>query len=137
MIEIRSKNAPLGLLALLVIFFVLGCGLVDRIQKTATGPETANSNKTLTDKAVDTTLGESKIGVPECDEVMDMLAAEANNPDDGFVTKAVKATFLNKIKDAIKRSVEENKNDKAGLAKNCGEFKTQLQKYKAEQEANK
>ncbi len=137
MIEIRSKNASLGLLALIAVGFVLGCGLVDRIQKTATGPETANSNKTLTDKAVDTTVGESKIGVPECDEVMDMLAAEANNPDDGYVTKAVKATFLNRIKDAIKQSVEENKNDKTELAKNCREFKTQLQKYKTEQQANK
>lgn len=137
MMKVRSQNIALGLLALLAIIFVLGCGLVDRIQKTATGPETANSNKTLTDKAVDTTVGESKIGVAECDEVMDMLAAEANNPDDGFVTKAVKATFLNKIRDAIKRSVEENKNDKAELAKNCLEFKTQLQKYKAEQEAKK
>lgn len=115
----------------------LGCGMIDRVQKTVTGTDNANSNKTLTDKAVDTAVGEEKIGVPECDEVMDMLSAEANNPDDNFVTKAVKATVLNKIKESIKKSVEENKNDKVELAKNCREFKTQLEKYKAEEETKK
>lgn len=111
----------------------LGCGLIDRVQETGTGTDSTNSNKTLTDKAVDTTVGEELIGVPECDEVMSMLAAEADNPDDNFVTKAVKATVLNKIKTAIKESVEKNNNDKVRLAKDCGEFKTQIQKYKAEQ----
>lgn len=119
------------------MFVGLGCGLVDRIQEETVGSKpAANSNKTLTDKAVDTTVGESKIGVPECDEVMDMLTAEANNPDDSFVTKAVKQTFINKIKESVKQSVEQNKSDKAELAKNCKEFKAQLEKFKAEQEAN-
>ncbi len=131
------KNAPLGLLCLVIIIFVLGCGFVDRLKNTATAPVASNSNKTLTDKAVDTTVGESRIGVPECDEVMDMLAAEANNPDDGFVTKAVKATFLNRIRDAIRQSVEENKGDSVELAKTCRDLKAQLEKFKAEQEANK
>jgi hypothetical protein len=115
----------------------MGCGFVERLQRTESGSNAPNSNKTITDKAVDTTVGESKIGVPECDEVMDMLAAEANNPDDGFVTKAVKATFLNKLKEAIKQSIEENKGDPVKLAKTCRDFKSQLQKYKSEQAANK
>ena len=131
------KNVPFGILSVVILMSVLGCGLVDRIQNSASGPGTSNANKTLTDKAVDTTVGESKIGVPECNEVMDMLTAEANNPDDGFVTKAVKATFLNRIRDAIRQSVEENKGDKVELAKTCREFKVQLEKYKAEQQANK
>ncbi len=132
------KNRVSGSVVLFILLTVgLGCGIVDRIQKSATGSDATNSNKTLTDKAVDTTVGEAKIGVPECDEVLDMLAAEANNPDDNFVTKAVKATFLNRIRDSIRASVEENRNDKEELAKTCREFKTQLQKFKAEQEANK
>lgn len=131
------KNGFTAIISLFLLLSIgLGCGLVDRIQESATGPA-SNSNKTITDKAVDTTVGESKIGVAECDEVVDMLAAEANNPDDNFVTKAVKATFLNRIRDSIRESVEKNKNDKAELAKNCREFKTQLLKYKAEQSANK
>jgi hypothetical protein len=132
------KNGVTAIISLFLLLSIgLGCGLVDRIQESATGPASSNANKTITDKAVDTTVGESRIGVPECDEVLDMLAAEANNPDDNFVTKAVKATFLNRIRDSIRESVEKNKSDKAELAKNCREFKTQLVKFKAEQDANK
>jgi len=128
------KNLLVGLFSIAILMAAgLACGMIDRV----TGSESGNSNATLTDKAVDTAVGESKIGVPECDEVMDMLAAEANNPDDNFVTKAVKGTVLNRIKESIKTSVEENKNDKVELAKNCREFKTQLQKYKAEEETKK
>jgi hypothetical protein len=128
------KNRVSGSIALFILLMVgLGCGIVDRIQNSPTSSGAANSNKTLTDKVVDKTVGEAKIGVSECDEVLDLLAAEANNPDDNFVTKAVKATFLNRIRDSIRTSVEENKNDKEELAKNCREFKTQLQKYKTEE----
>ncbi|MEO6655570.1 MAG: hypothetical protein ABIO36_05765 [Pyrinomonadaceae bacterium] len=129
-----------NLLAILFLLSVgLGCGMVDRIQKTYTGPANTNSNKTLTDKGVDTVVGDATTGVPECDEVMEMLAAEANNPDDNFVTKAIKATFLNKIKGSLKKSIDENKNKNgtADLAKTCTDFKRQLEKYKAEEEKKK
>ncbi len=66
-----------------------------------------------------------------------MLSAEANNPDDGYIAKAIKATFLNKIRDSVKQSIEENKTDKVALAKNCKDFKAQLEKYKANENANK
>lgn len=122
---------------LILLSICLGCGLVDRVKKTVTGPENVNSNKTLTDKAVDTAVGEEKIGVPECDEVMDFFTAEANNPDDDFVTKAVKATVLNKMKESFKKSLEENKTDRVELAKTCKDFKVNLDKYKAEQESKK
>lgn len=118
-----------------MLIATLGCGIVDRVQKEVTGSDSStNSNKSLGDKAVDTAVGESKIGVPECDEVMDRINAEMNNPDDDFVTKAVKATILNRIKDGIRKSVEENKTDTAEMAKTCKEFKTQFDKYKKEQE---
>lgn len=121
----------------ILLLCVLGCSLMDRAQKSVTGSENTNSNKTITDKGVDTTVGEEKIGVPECDEVVDMLTAEMNNPDDNFVVKAGKAMVLNKIKQSIKESVEKNKNDTVEMAKNCKEFKRELDKYKAEEEKKK
>ena len=128
------KNPINILITGVLLIATLGCGIVDRVQKGVTGSDgSSNSNKTLGDRAVDTAVGESKIGVPECDEVMDSINAEMNNPDDDFVTKAVKATVLNRIKDGIRDSVEQNKTDKAEMAKTCKEFKTQLDKYKAEQ----
>ncbi len=112
----------------------LACSMFRREQPV---PQSNGSNRSLTDKAVDTTVGRSNIGVPECDEVMDAIEAELNNSDDNFVVKAAKATFLNRIKDSIRESVEKNPNDKEELAKTCREFKTQFDKYKAEEQSKK
>ena len=114
-----------------LLFAAMGCGIADRIQQEVTGSDNTNANKPLTDRAVDTAVGEQKIGVPECDEVMDMLATYANNPDDNFVVKAGKAMIVNKIRDAIKTSVAENKTDTVELAKDCRQIKTELEKSMA------
>ena len=119
---------------LFVAILVLGCGMVSRINQSS--GNASNSNKPFADRAIETAIGEETTGVAECDEVLKMLAAEADNPDDGYVAKAVKGTFLNKIKESIRTSIEQNKNDKAGLAKNCREFKAQLIKYKSDANAN-
>lgn len=123
------RNFSSIIAATVFIFAVLGCGII--------GSDSGESNRTLSDDAVDTAVGKSKIGVPECDEVMDAITAEMNNPNDNFVTKAIKATVLNRIKDGIRESVEQNKSDTVELAKTCKEFKTQLEKFKAEEQANK
>ena len=123
------KNHFQVLSALVALMLVgLGCSFL------GSGSDTgSNSNKTLTDKAVDTTVGKSNIGIPECDQLIDAIDAELNNPDDNFVVKAAKATVLNRIKDSIRESLEQNQNDKAEVAKACKEFKVQFEKYKAEQ----
>lgn len=129
----------IGLLLTTTVLFVsvLGCSSLNPLSDSGKPDNNKAANKTLTDKAVDTAVGEQKIGVPECDEVMDMLTAETNNPDDNFIVKAGKAVVLNKIKEAIKTNVEENKTDKVEMAKNCREFKTELEKYKAEETKKK
>src|SRR5688572_5363961 len=128
------KNKFAALAVCLTLFItVLGCSSINPLG----GKADTSSNKSLTDQGVDTVIGESTIGVPECDEVMDMLTAELDNPDDSFITKAGKGFVLNKIKDSIKQSVEENKNDKTKLAKECTDFKKQLLKYKADEEKKK
>ena len=114
---------------------VVGCSSLNPLGGSSSG-SSSNDNRTISDRAVDTTVGKSKIGVPECDEVMDLIDAEMNNPDDDFVTKAIKATVLNRIKDGIRENVEQNKTDTTEMAKTCKEFKTQFEKYKAEQKAN-
>lgn len=114
---------------------VLACSSINPFsEKSKTN--TSNANKTLTDKGIDTVVGDETTGVPECDEVLDMISAEANNPDDGYIVKATKAVFLNKIKESIKKGVEDNKNKNgtADLAKGCADFKKQLVKYKAEED---
>lgn len=121
---------------IILLGVVLGCSRLNPFADRRTAPPT---NKTYTDKAVDTAVGEEKIGIPECDEVMDMITEIANNPDDGFVSKAIKATFINRIKTALRNAIEESKNkkekDNVDLARECRDFKKQLEKYKAEEAA--
>ena len=118
----------------IVLPVLLGCGLADRVEKAVSNePATnssranVNSNKTITDKAVDSTIGEKKIGIPECDEAMDVLEAQANNPDDNFVAKAVKKTMLNTFREQLKKNLEDNKTDKKEVAKFCIEFKKNME----------
>jgi hypothetical protein len=117
---------------------VLGCSSLNPFSGGSSSGSSSSDNRSLSDRAVDTAVGNSKIGVPECDEVMDLIDAELNNPDDDFVTKAIKATVLNRIKDGIRDSVQNSNSNtnNAELAKTCKEFKTQLEKFKAEQKAN-
>ncbi|MEP6787631.1 MAG: hypothetical protein ABJB40_04325 [Acidobacteriota bacterium] len=125
----------------LLIAAVLGCSSINPLSDKGKNSSPTASNKSLTDKGVDTVVGDETTGVPECDEVMDMIAAEANNPDDGYIVKATKALFLNKIKESIRKSIEDNKNKNsngnADLAKTCTDYKKQLIKYKAEEEQKK
>ncbi len=129
-----SARDDLILISLCGIFLVAGCSSIGK-SLSGGGNSGANTNRPATSSTPD--LSEETTGVPECDEVMNMLTAEANNPDDGYIAKAIKATFLNKIRDSVKKSIEENKTDKVALAKNCKDFKAQLEKYKADENANK
>lgn len=101
---------------------------------TSSANTSTNANKTLADKAVDTAVGEGKTGVPECDEIVDMLAAYANNPDDNFAIRAVKSVVVNQIKAELKRVIEENQADKVELAKGCREVKLEFEKAQTSQE---
>jgi len=131
---VKAKQNTVSFLALALLLAVgLGCGFIDQ----ATGPANANANKTLTDKAVDTAVGQEKIGIPECDEAMDLLTAQANNPDDNFVVKAAKGVVVNKIKETIRRSLDENKTDPVQMAKDCMQAKAEFEKYKAEQQGKR
>lgn len=116
----------------------LGCSFISDTGSTPSNGanSVANSaNRSLSDKAIDSTVGRSKVGVPECDEVLDAIEAELNNPDDNFVVKAAKTAVLNQIKDGIRQGIEENAN-KSDMVTTCREFKAQFERYKAEQQKN-
>lgn len=124
-----------------VLAIGLGCGITDRVQKAIGGEETPATKKTedksLSDTAIETAVGNEKIGVPECDDLMDFFEQQSKSNDDNYMTKATRQMVMNKIRESIKKSIEENKNDKAQMAKDCKEYKSQLEKFKAEEESNK
>jgi hypothetical protein len=87
----------------------------------------------LSDKTIDATIGESKIGVPECDEIFNFFADQAKSPDDDFVTRAAREYALNKIRERLKQSIAEHQGDTAAMARECRKFKTELDKFKAQE----
>ena len=118
------KNFFTIIFAGVMLSSTLGCGLVSRLQDETTG--SSNSNKTIGDKAVDVAVGDTKIGIKECDEVVEILNEQINDPDESFVTKALKRTILNQFRERLKQSLEENKADKQQVAEFCREFKKNL-----------
>ena len=118
------KNFFTIIFAGVLLTATLGCGLVSRLQEETTG--SSNSNKTIGDKAVDVTVGDTKIGIKECDDVVDILNEQINDPDESFVTKAIKRTVLNQFRDQLKRSLEENNANKQAVTDFCREFKKNL-----------
>lgn len=132
------KNTYFASIALLLLTLsALGCSWINPFsqQQPATNTRAAaNSNRSLTDTAVDTVTGDEKLGIPECDEVMDLITKFAENPDDGIAMRVAKGVVVNRIKEGIRTSIEQNKSDKAQLAKDCGTAKTELQKAIAEWE---
>ena len=119
------RNAISTLIIVTILLTVgLGCGFVSRGQK-----DTKDSHdKTLTDKGIDIATGNERIGVQECDDLMDSIAEQSRSEDDNYVTKAVKGYILNKIRESVRKSIEENKNDKVAMAKECKDFRVQLEK---------
>ena len=129
-----KNTASLLLTLALILSSGLACSLVGHAEKNET-KDTSGSGKSLEDRGVDVVVGDKKIGVPECDEVIDFFNKEIDNPDDGFVTKAVKKTMLNQLKEQFRQTIEENKTDKKELAKVCKDFKQNLEQYKQESES--
>lgn len=125
------KNKFISSVSLAVLIIsVLGCNFYNPPESGSNS--TGADNRTLSDKAIDSTVGEGKIGVPECDEIIDFFADQAKSTDDNFVTGVARQYALNKIRESFKQSIEANKGDNAALAKQCRSFKTQLDKFKAE-----
>ena len=122
--EEMMKNIFALLLATGLLALTLGCGLISRVQDETTG--VSDSNRTLSDKAVDATVGDTKVGIKECDDALEMLNEQINDPEESFVTKAVKRTVLNQFREQLKRSLEENNADKKEVADFCSEFRKSM-----------
>jgi len=137
------KNKSIIFAVLLNILIIgLGCGISDGVKKAVTGTDNANAanadNKAIVDKTADTVFGGEKIGVQECDELYDYVAdliTKGENED--YVTRAARQYFLNRVREQIKASIDENKNDKTQMAKDCKEYRRQIDAFISEQPGNR
>ena len=118
---------------LILLTLILGCSFYNPLSDSANNANSPTTkDKDLSEKAADQTAQE-KIGIPECDELLDFLADQTKSEDDNIVIKGFRDYYLNTIREALKKSIEENKNDPNEMAKECKKLKAQLDKYNAEE----
>lgn len=127
------KNSSYLVLApLLLTAFILGCNLSERMENavgrsnSTTGANSSTANRSITERAMDTAVGEEMIGIPECDDALELLAGQASDPDDGVITQALKKTALNKFRAEVKRRLDKKKANPEDTAKFCREFASTL-----------
>lgn len=121
------KNKFTILTALLVLLTVgFGCSYVDQFRSGTNSSNTTtgtNSSNTATNSANPNET--AKTGVAECDELIDILNRDQQNPDDNFVTRKIKEVAIDFAKEEIKRNIEQNQGDKTKIATGCREAKNE------------
>ena len=133
------KNKTSAILALtFIIAAALGCSKFSTSDDTdVANGQPAVENRSIQDRAIDAAVGDEKTGIAECDEVLEAVKTELNSVDDDIVTKAVKATVLNRIREGIRESIRKKGSSKTELAKACSDFKAQFNRFKANEGSEK
>ena len=138
-----KNKFSLALVFSVLLISVFGCSYYNPLAGNSAAPQntaskTSNANNpSLTDQTIESTVGGTTTGVAECDELLEMISESSKNQNDDYVSKATREFFLNRIRDSVKKSIEENKSDKKEMAKNCADYKKQLEKFKAEENDKK
>ena len=137
----KNKFSLMFVFSILLIT-ILGCSsynpLAGRSDEPKNNTDTAKTaDNSVVDSTIESTVGGTTTGVAECDELLTLISDQSKNHNDDYVSKATREFFLNRIRDSVKKSLEENKGDKKEMAKNCADFKKQLEKFKAEEDSKK
>lgn len=138
------KNKTVLITAIFILLFtVLGCSYINPLGGSETSKsensqtsDTQDDNKSIVDKTIDEVLVE-KTGVPECDELSDYFSKITKSKDENYIGRATREFIINRYREAIRKSIEENKNNPEQMAKYCKEYLVKLKTYQAEQESNK
>lgn len=124
-----------------LLFVVLGCNMAEHVENAVgrsdnsvanTNINTNKANKTISERAMEMAVGEDLIGIPACDEALELLAAQANDPDDSVITQALKKTALNRFRAEVKRRLEEQKANRTDTEKYCSDFTSTLKSATAD-----
>lgn len=124
------KNKLNLLIVLAVMVFVIGCScgnlgnMFSDEKQTGSSP---SSDKTLTDKTIETIADGETTGVQECDDFIKFIAEQSQSADDNWVTKGMRDYIVGQIKKSLRESIEQNKNDKVKMAEQCKDLRTKFE----------
>lgn len=122
------KNKITILTALFILLTVgFGCSVVDQFRSGGTNtPNVSNSNTaTVSNTNTADPNAVAKTGVAECDELIDILDKDRQNPEDGFIARKVREVAIDLAKETIKTNIEQNQGDKVRIAQGCREAKNE------------
>lgn len=125
------KNTSGALATLAILFlFVLACGGNPFAESGARTPTTNGVASSPTPPVANATPGTTTAatGVRECDEVVDALTSQMDNPEDNFAVRAIKNYAISSAKESLKQAIENNKNNMSDLTKRCQDIKRELDK---------
>ncbi len=94
-----------------------------------------SSNSSSTSNSADANLN-SKTGVAECDELIDLLDKDKSNPNDDFMTRKIKEYAIDFAKGSIKDNIEKNQGDKTKIAQGCKDARTEYIRNKEKNNPN-
>lgn len=139
------RNFWILLSAFFILFLLIaGCNLSERLEKavdnsnikisdSAKSNLNADANKTLSEKAADELLDE-KVGIPECDDLIESFAGQGKKETEGYLEKARRKFFENTIREQLRKNIKTNRNNKKAMAATCLQLKEQLENFKPEEE---
>lgn len=123
----------------LVVFASMGCGLIDSVRKSTsdnsnTAVVTTNSNKSVTDRAIEQVADGETTGVKECDDAIRFVTDQMQSPDDNWVSKGMKDYLAGQFKRQIREAVAQNQDDQKKLAQQCVDLKNSFEKSLKEEQ---
>jgi hypothetical protein len=141
------KNLYNFLMVAAIMIFVIGCNCSfgDWIPSQPSQPSqpnqpnqpnqpasSPNENKSLADKATDVVTTGEKIGIQECDDLMDSFRAKIENENTDFTTKFILKALEDQFRQQIKQSLEQNNADRDATAALCKELKKSFDQQNAQ-----
>lgn len=132
------------LVLLLIVFVAMGCGMVERVQRMTSDepasnsqPTSTESNKTITDQAIESVADGETTGVKECDDAIRFINDQLKTPDDNWMTKGIKDYVAGQIKRQIREAIAQNQGDTKQMAQQCTDLKNSFEKNLKEEQQKK
>lgn len=123
------------IVAPILLSVALGCSSLNPFSGSKDDPSRSSNSRTNdgVGSSDDSRAGIEKVGIPECDEAIDMITKEMNDPDDNYFSRTIKSAVYDSIRESLRKSIEEGKNDPVELAKKCTNIKENFVREKAKQ----
>ena len=131
------KNKYQLLTALFLLALVsLGCSFLPGGGSSSGGPQSGNTAGNTAVVTNSNAAPMAKTGIPECDEVVDLITRDMQSQEDGYIAGKIKEMAVDYVKQSIKDSIEQNQGDKTKVANDCRLIKQEYERQRSQSNSN-